>query len=321
MTITKRSYVEVDQEQAALLAEPNTEYYGVEVKPPATSDVPATVEGFVRGLLELQTKLLGTKNASPIVAYELYRVNPDRLRLQFCVPTKRLERKVRTHLVTEIPDVRFDDGGTSLPILPDDTIGGGLLTTGREDRFPLRAEFDSPPINSLVSALHRHAMRDTRFVVQILFQPITGRPVRDWWWRRRSFQRVNYLRKEKEQLWGSRSATPRERQQADALERKASERRFWTCIRVAVIGAGKYTQSRVKELAGAFNVFENSETGQYLNAVTLTARRQHHFLNFYRAIGARAFGGYSYRFQTSTDELAGLVSIPDRPQQNLPTAV
>lgn len=315
MTLVQ-NHIEVSEDRAEGLTQPSRHLYAIEVLPPKTQNVPATARSFVQGILELQTRLFGLKNASPAIGYELHRSQPGRLRLQFVVPTKRLERKVRTQLSNTIPGVEFDTGTTTLPILPGDSIGGGLLTLGRDLGYPLRVEFDSPPINSVVASLHRHAMRDTKFVIQTLFQPVAGRPFRDWWWKRQAYKTVGYLRKEKEQLWGHRSATPREKRQADLVEQKASTRRFWTSIRFAVIGAGEYTPSRVKELAGAFNIYENNESGQYLNMETVSGFRDKPFLEFYRGIQQREFGGYHRKFQTSTEELAGLISVPDREQHN-----
>jgi hypothetical protein len=160
-------------------------------------------------------------------------------------------------------------------------------------------------------------MRDTQFVIQVVFRPVVGTPLRSWWWSRRAYKRIGYLRKEKEKLWGSRSPTPRERQQADAIEWKAGSPRFHVSIRFLTVNAGEYTRSRVKELAGAFNVFENPETGQYLNAVTVSVLRRSSLLRFGEAVADREFRQWSRRFQASTQELAALVSLPTVDQQNI----
>jgi len=318
-SVAKRlpAYTEVDEDQARKLGQPKTGLYTTEVNPPRNQETPSTSEGFVRSILEIQTGLLGVKNHSPVVAYEIHRPTPGRIHLQFCVQTKRMERKLRLQLSNQIPGTKFSTGSLKLPVVSGDSIGGGILTTGREHRFPLRTEFDSSPINNVVAGLHRHAMRDTKLVVQILFQPVAGHSIKEWWRRRRSYQTSRYLRKEKEQLWGSQSPTKRERRQADLIEEKQGQRRFWTCIRFAVIGAEEYTRSRVKEVAGGFNILENPETGQYLNTTTIQGLRKRRFLEFYQAIRDRKFGGYSHRFQVSVPELAGLVSIPSRTQKNI----
>jgi hypothetical protein len=317
--VTKRlpSYTEVDEDQARKLRKPKTGLYTVEVNPPRNQEPDSTGEGFVRSILEIQTGLLGLKNHSPVVAYEIQRPRPGRIRLQFCVPTKRMERKIRLQLSNQIPGIRFKTGSSKLPVVPGDSIGGGILSTGREHCYPLQTEFDAPPVNNVVAGLHRHAMQDTKILVQILFQPVAGHSIKEWWRRRRSHKTIRYLRKEKEQLWGSRSPTSRERHQANLIEEKQGQRRFWTCIRFAVIGAEEHTSSRVKELAGGFNIFENPETGQYLNTTTIQGLRQRQFLEFYQAIRDRRFNGYSHRFQASVPELTGLVSIPNRTQKNI----
>ena len=98
------------------------------------------------------------------------------------------------------------------------------------------------------------------------------------------------------------------------------QRRLWVTIRFAVIGAKEYTPSRVKEIAGAFNKLENKVSGQYFDMDTIRGLRQKWFLEFFQAIRDREFGGYSLRFQATVDELAALISIPDRTQDNIRTA-
>lgn len=313
----KKSFTELRQPEATTFNTAVDTLSAVKVKPPRTTDAPATVETFTRGLLELQSTLFGLQNASPVITYELQRPHPDELQVQFIVSTARLDRKVRTQLSTQIEGVGFESGDTALPVDSGDTVGGGFLTTGRQDRFPLRTDFDSPPINSVVASLHRHAMTDAKIIVQIVFQPVSGEPIRERWRKRRGYQTVGFLRKEKDTLWGSRSATPRERRQADAVERKLGTRRYWVSIRFLVVNGGEFTPSRLKELAGGFNVFENGDTGQYLDLRTLRSIRRKHFLKFLNAVKRRRFNGYSLKFQASVDELAALLAIPDRSQQNL----
>jgi hypothetical protein len=320
MTPLRSSYTEVHGDETKQSSELSKTVYPVEVKPPGGTDLPGTVEDFVHRVLEGQTGLLGIKNTSPVVAYEIQRPRSNRLRIQYCVPTKRLERKIRTYLSTEIPGVGFERGATALPLAPGDSIGGGMLTTGRKDRHPFRTEFDSPPINGLAASLHRHTMRDSKFVVQILFRSVAGQPVRETWRKHRDYQKAGSLRKEKQELIGSRPATSRERKQADAVERKIGGRRVEVSVRFAVIGAGRYTPSRVKEIAGAFNIFGNPETGQYLDIHTVRGIRRKPFLGLYRAVRDREFGGYSHSFQATVDELSGLVSVPDIDQENIQNA-
>jgi len=305
------------EEEVEQLQYCSTPSYTVEVRPPKREKVPAVPEAFIKGITELQSQWFGFRNTSPITAFEIRRSHPNSLRFQFSVPTKRMERKLRTHLSNQVPSIQFEEGVSGVPVTSEDSVGGGLLTTGRKDWYPLQHEFDDPPTNSIASALHRHAMRDTKFLIQILFQPVIGKPVRRWYWRRRAFQRIGYLRKEKEKLWGSRNPTPREKRQADAIEDKAGTNRFHTSIRFLVIGAGEYTQSRVKEVSGGFNIFENPETGQYLNTKTVKSLRESQILEFAEAVADRRFRGWSRSFQTSVPELAALVSLPNRSQENI----
>mgnify|MGYP000427530157 CR=1 FL=1 len=311
------AHTTVDEQEADSLARPQQNWYSVTVHPPANTSQPASLTNTIRGLLELQTKWFSLRNASPTAAYEIRRTTPDTLRFQFALPTKRLERKLRTHLTTDIPDARFEPGRDGIQLTDGDSIGGAILTTGRRDWYPLKTDHDQPPINSLAAALHRHAMQDTRFVIQILFQPVIGQPLRSWYRTRRTYQHIGYLRKQKERLWGSREPTPRERQQADAIEQKAGSRRFHTSIRLLVIGAEDYTQSRVKEVAGAFNVFESQATGQYLNTATIRSPLHTRFQRFAAAITDRRFGRWHHRFQATVPELAALASLPNHTQENL----
>lgn len=318
MTLRDRvlhSSTRLDEEVATRFSTGDPTLHPVQVHPPNTGEHP-TVERTVRGLLEFQSKWLGTRNTSPRGVFEIHRPSPENVVLQYLLPTARLERKLRTQLKSEMPDVQFSTGTTELPLEPGTTLGGGYLTTGRRDWYPLRTEFDTPPLNAVVSLLHRHAVRDSRFVVQILFKPVSGRPLRNWYWTRRAYQQIGYLRKEKEKLWNSRSPTPREKSQADAIERKAGSPRFHVSIRLLVVGAGEYTPSRVKELSGGFNVYENLDTGQYLDTVTVRGFRSKPFIEFGEAVAKRTFAG-SLRFQASLSELAGLVSLPEPRQDNV----
>lgn len=308
------------EEEAEQLQYCSTPNHVVEVRPPKREKIPAVPEEFIKGITELQSKWFGLKNTSPITAFEIRRTTPDKIRFQFSTSTKRLERKLRTHLSNQISGVQFEDGVNGVPVTTEDTVGGGLLTTGRKDWYPLQTEFDEPATNAIASALHRHAMRDTKFLIQILFQPVIGKPLRRWYWRRRGYQRIGYLRKEKEKLWGSRSATPREKRQADAIEDKAGTNRFHTSIRFLVIGAGDYTQSRVKEVSGGFNIYENPDTGQYLNTKTVKSLRESQILDFANSVADRRFRGWSRSFQTSVPELAALVSLPNTQQENIQTS-
>ncbi|WP_159903620.1 hypothetical protein [Salinirussus salinus] len=308
------------EEEAERLRNPVQRCHSIEVRTPRNGDVPPVPVNLVKAVTELQSKWLGFVNTSPVAAFEIRRSHPDKIKIQFSVPTIRLGRKLRTHLTNQVPGIRFNTGVEGIPVTSEDTVGGGILTTGRNDWYPLKHDFDKPPINSVVSALHRHAMRDTKFVVQILFQPVIGKPLKRWYWRKRAYQRIGYLRKEKEKLWGSRSPTPREKRQADAIEEKAGTNRFYTSIRFLVIGADDYTQSRVKELSGGYNTFENPDTGQYLDTVTVKSLRENQILNFAETVAHRRFGSWSHRFQTSVPELAALLSLPSIEQENIVNA-
>lgn len=294
------------------------EHYTVEVKPPLNSSH-SLLENFVRGVQEIQSKYLGLVNTSPVTSFEIRRVN-NSLSFQFTAPTKRLERKIRSQLSAAIPDIGFDDGTNGLPVAEDVSVGGGMLTTGCSDALPLKTSYDSPPLNSLTASLHRHAMKNTSIVIQILFQPVAGKPLRRWLWRKSAYRKSRFLRKEKEKLWGTVSPTKREKQQADSVERKAAETRFKTSIRIVVVGAGEYTGSRVKEISGAFNVFENPDTGQYFDTITVTPIRQSQIYSFCNAVADRKYAGWSNSFHTTSGELAALVSIPDRQQDNITPA-
>lgn len=311
---------ELTEDEADRLSRPPGGWHTIQIHPPGNGHIPATVDNLVRCFREIQRTHFGIVNASPIAAYEIRRPRPDQLQLQVSVPTKRLERKVRAHLTSDIPELAFADGTGGLPVTSEDTVGGGILSIGRLDRYPLRTEFDQPPTNSVIAALHRHSMRDTRFVIQILVQPVAGQPIRQWWWRYRTYKRIGHLRREKESLWGSRSPTPREKSQADAIEAKAGQPRFHTSIRFAIIGAGEYTQSRVKEVAGAFNTLESRQTGQYLNTNTVRSYRRIRLIDFIDHIRRREYGRWSHCFQASEEELAGLLAVPDRRQKNLQRA-
>lgn len=313
-----QNHIEVDEDQAMALRVARSGLYPVQIHPPEQG-VPNRIERTVRGVLEFQAKWFGIRNASPRAAFEIHRTTPDTVTLQYVVPTKRLERKLRTQLKSEVPGVKFSEGTTKVPVSEGDTLGGGLLSAGREDWYPLRTEFDTPPQNSVLSLLHRHSMTDTQIAIQILFQPIIGRPIRNWWWIRRAYKRIGYLRKDKEKLWGNRPPTPREKTQADRIEQKAGSPRFHVSIRFLVIGAGEFTPSRVKELAGGFNIYEDLDTGQYLNASTVRGIRDTPFFHYAKSVVQRRFNRTPC-FQASLQELSGLVSLPEPHQHNIKQA-
>jgi hypothetical protein len=309
------SHIELTENQAKKLQHSTKPGYTVEIKPPKNHSQD-TIPQFIRAIQELQTKWLGLKNTSPTSSYEIRRTTQG-LKIQYTAPTKRLERKIRTQLTNHLPQIRFDTGTSGLPVTEGSTVGGGHLTTGQKDHYPLKTEFDQPPTNAVAAALHRHAMQNTKIVIQILFQPAIGTPVRNWWWTRRAYQRIRFLRKEKEKLWGNRPPTPREKHQADAIEDKAGNNRFHTAIRFAVINAEAYTKSRAKELSGAFNVYENPETGQYFNTTTIQPLQENRIVDFANSIADRRLNNWATPFQASTKELAALISIPSNRQQNI----
>lgn len=313
------TYVEVGEDDAESLGWTPTGQHVFEVNPPDSGDIPATLDRFVKNILEIQSKWFGLKNVSPVTAFEVRRPQTDRLKYQVAVPSKRLERKIRTHLSEEIPDIGFDKGVSGLPLMEGDTVGGGLLTLGRDDFHPLQTDHREPPANSVAVALHRHAMRDTRFVVQVLFQPIAGHPIRRWRWNRRAYKQVGYLKKEKPQTipGHERPATEQEKNQADQIEQKARNTRFKASIRILVIGAGDNTRSRVKELSGAFGVFEDELSNQYLDTYTVKSVFPSRIFHFADAVRRRAMDSWTMPFHVSPSELAALVSIPDRKQKNI----
>jgi hypothetical protein len=313
----RKNHITPTEEEAEQLQNTGKDWYTVEIQPPRNQDLPATVPEFVRGILELQSAWFGLKNTSPLTAFEIRRPQPSTLRFQYSVPTKRLERKIRTQLTDTIPGIRFQNGVNGIPANEEESIGGGLLTNGRRDHFPLQTDYNDPPLNALVSTLHRHAMQDTRFIIQILFQPVNGQPLRNWWWRKTGYRHRNYLKKEKEKLWGTTQPTRREKQQAHSIDQKTGNSRYHVSIRFLIIGAGDHTPSRVKELASSFNRFENPVTGQYLNAVTIQTLRRNSLLHYTRAVANRRFNGWSRKFRVTTDELSALLAVPSRNQDNI----
>lgn len=309
--------VHVDRETAEFLHAPPRERRFVRIHPPVNEDVPATLPNVVKGIQEFQTRWAKLRNTSPTVTYELVRAPPDRLMLQYSAPSHRLERKIRNHLHEAVPSIEFSTASGAVPVAENDSIGGGLLSVGRDDWLPLKTDHRNPPMNSVVTALHRHAMRDTKYVIQIMFKPVVGISPREWWWRHRAHRYRNFLRKEKEHLKGSVKATDRERAQARDVDTKSNEARFKTTIRILVIGAGEYTKSRMKEVGSGFNVFENGESGQYLDIKTLTPFWREELAGFADAVRRREFGKWHLSFHTTQHELAGLLSVPNTDQQNL----
>lgn len=312
-----QNHITLDEASAEALSR-SRPGYTVEVRPPIRGDVPATLNRFVKGIREYETKWLGLKNQSPVATFEIRRPAPRRLVLQFSLPNQRLERKVRTQLADEIPGVGFEQGDSGLPVAPGDSIGGGTLSTGKADWYPLRTDFDSPPINSLVSTLHHHALPQIRVVVQIVFQPAPKGTIKNRLWSRKASGEARYLRKEGRET-GS-SPTQRERQMAQDIDEKVGSSRFNTAVRVLIIGGGEATLSYVKEITGGFNIFENSRTGTYLKTSYLRSRKESSFVKFAKAVRDAEFNGWGTPFQATDEELAALVTLPSRDQENIRTA-
>ncbi|WP_164471692.1 hypothetical protein [Halosimplex salinum] len=314
------SYVRLDNPTVQRLSQPNQEFRFVEVHPPADQDLPVSLDRFVKTVTEYQTQLLGIKNTSPVIGYEIQRFTPEKIRLQFAVPTARLERKLRTQLNEQIPGIGFETGTRELPLNKGDTVGLGVLSLRRKEVYPLETEFEAPPINSVVTALHRHAMRDSRIAIQVLFKPVAGQPVQRRLWHREASRESRNLRSEKVGMlpWSDRDATPREKQQARQIDSKAGSPRFHVSIRILVVGAAEYTASRIKEVSGGFNIFTNPDTGQGYQTRAVRSIRDKPIINSVEQFRNRRL---KQPFQISAVELAGLVSIPDREQENIETSV
>lgn len=308
----------VDEEQADRLRNGGN-MTAVEIRPPRDGDVPATLERFVREIMEKRTRWR-LWNDSPVAAFEIRRGASGKLRLQIAIPTERLERKVRNHLAEEVPGIGFASGVSGIPVTGGERVGGCALTVKRPDIFPLKTAFDRPPTNNIVAALHHHSMGDLRVVVQLLFQPVAGQPVTNWRWRRRAYRRIAHLRKEK---YGvdprmDRQATPAEQQQAKKVEEKARAPQCHVGIRVLLISVNEETvRSRVNEIGGAFNVFESPVANQGLLARIIKALSEDRVVPFAASVAHRRFDGWLVPFRASLEELAGLVAVPSIRQSNI----
>lgn len=306
----------VDADVTAQLSSDREDLSVVVVRPPRTGDIPSKLSYTVDAVFDLSTSWFGLVNTSPIVSYELVRNQPETLKIQFTLPNDRLERAIRTHLPLDTPQAKMTDGSAALPVEAGDVIGGGYLSLGRRDWYPQRTEFNEPAINSVVASLHRHILRGTKFVVQVIWKPsIVGRPFRRYWWRKKGYRRVGFLRREKHRVTYQREATPRERRQADAIEDKLGSRRYRVAIRFLVIGS-EHVMGRVKELSQAFSTFENQETGQFFDTTTVKSWRRRHIVRFAEIVWQRQFGRSS-TFQLSRSELSSLVGVPSLDQANI----
>jgi len=153
-----------------------------------------------------------------------------------------------------------------------------------------------------------------------LFQPVAGRPLREWWWKRRAFKRVGWLKKEKHAVlpWRQRPATRVEKRQADAVESKARNPQFRVGIRFLFVGTrDDLLRSRVKEVGGAYNVYESSLTTQYLDTYTAESFWQDRIFGFAEAVADRRFDRWVLPFRAGIPEVAGLVAIPCVDQENV----
>lgn len=310
------SYTRVTATQAASLAQPVSELYPVKVALPYDREAPATLSGVVQAVTEVQTGLGGVHNQSHTFAFEIRRPTPEELRVQFVFPRARLGRKARLALKTHVPTASVSDGTSGLPIHADDSLGGGFLRPRRPDWVPVKTSFTSPPTNHLIAALHPDAMPDTRFVVQVLVQPVAGRSLRQWRWQCQARQRARFLRQRRNENKTSSARSQVARETAHAIDEKRTSRRFWTAIRIVIIGANKATRARLTELKGAFNHYETPTPRQYFEAIPLRSLQTKRFLRFGRAVAHLSFAE-SLRFQATTEEVGAFIAIPTNDQRNL----
>lgn len=312
-------YTKIDKEDVEQLSQPSSRHNIVEVRPPLDRDVPSTLDWFVKNILEIQSKWLGIKNTSPTTTFEITRLEPQCLKFQFCTETKRLERKIQKHLSDEIPGIKFQTGNDKLSIKSDVSIGGGLLTLGRSDFFPLETKFQRSPMDSIAASLHPHAIPQSKFIIQVLFRPIAGRSLKRLRWIRRAHKHISYLKKTKPDIhpWHNIEPEKREKRQASSIKEKADKTRYKASIRILILNSGKHVKSHLKEIAGGFNIYESDLTGQYLDLVTIKTLFQNKILNFAEAVRKRSFQNYTVPFYLTPKELAGLVALPNNRHENI----
>lgn len=301
--------VHANVDLATRLHHPFTGDRTIGVQPPRRGDTTPVLTQVAKHLRSSRTGLLGLRNRSPVIAYELCRPQPDSLRLQLAVPSKRVERIYRTQLPLNVDRVRFRDGTDGLPVEAGQSIGGAVWTTTRSWPYPLRTSFQAPPLNSVVAALHRHAMQRTRFMLQILAQPVAGR-LRQWWGRKTAAWTRDELRTEQEGMVRSRQPTRYEREQAADVDRKSRVPHWRVSIRLVVIGGNDLTLSRAAEVGSAFSMYDNPETGQRLRMQPLKVIRRGEIKRFAKAVALRRFGHSSAAFRVTDAELGALLSVP-----------
>ena len=307
--------IPLDEDRAERLRHPIAGDYTVGVYPPRRGDTTPVLTQLAKQLRSARTGLFGLRNQSPVIAYELRRPRPDRLGLQLAVPSKRVERTYRTQLPLHVDRVQFTDGTDGLPVTAEDSIGGAVWTTTKPWPYPLRTTFQAPPINSVVATLHRHAMQNTRFVLQILAQPIAGR-LRHWWGRKIAGWTRDELRTEQEGVVRSRQPTRYEREQANAVDTKSRQPHWQVSIRLVVINGDEYTLSRAAEIGSAFSMYENAESGQRLRMQPLKVVRRSEIRRFAQAVAERRFGSSAAAFRVTDQELGALLSVPIRADQS-----
>ena len=75
------SYVTLDSTTVKKLSQSSDEFKTVEVQPPEHEKLSSTLNRFVKAITEYQTRLFSIRNTSPVVAYEIHRFTPEKLRL------------------------------------------------------------------------------------------------------------------------------------------------------------------------------------------------------------------------------------------------
>ncbi|QIB75395.1 hypothetical protein G3I44_14490 [Halogeometricum borinquense] len=316
----KQDRLELDEQRAERLQAPAWQGYVVEVRPPRGHSV-SDITSVLRTLRAPRTKWLGLKNTSAYIVFEIIRDSRG-LRFQYAVPTKTVERELRSQLHTVIPNASFHEGTSGLPVIPERAVAGGLVSTGRQSWYPLYTDHTQPVMNGVAASLHDDAMQDTSFVIQIVARPVATDAVRSWYRSRRTGMHITYLNKEKEQLWGRRSPTPLERRKAQAVETKMRAPLWQASIRCITVSypTNEALPARFYESVAGFSRMENDQTGQFLRPKPVQTWREASLYGFAQAVADRQFNGWSRWWYATSPELGALLTPPNIRQDNISAA-
>lgn len=262
--------------------------------PPGSGAPEHFLEALHGGLRPLHRRFI---EGQPPIAFEMIG-RGGAVRFQIWIPLGQLQF-VEALLRSAFPGIEITP--TEDVATPNQALEFANIGLARDGYLPIRTEFDSEPLASLLWTLAR--AQESQITIQLLLKPKPSR------WQAAAYRRAQHLRDGQRGLRGQLLGIPQdapsshfEREQAQAIEEKAHELGFECAFRVKVSGA---TPEQAREL------LRSVSAGLRPFALTnsFDSRRV-----WFRALFSRQFAARQFPLTTAlilnVSELAGLVHFP-----------